>query len=132
MLEEFAEFKELEGKTFTSVKKAEVESYPGRDYDAIVFEGSVSYEMAHQQDCCETVELIDICGDLEDLVGTPIVSAEESTSEKTNVGTLDDEVEQWTFYHLRTIKGDVTLRWKGTSNGFYSMSVSLRRLPHED
>ena len=127
MWNEFAEFKELEGKTFTSVRQPPRYAYPGENYDRILFEGDVSYEMAHIQDCCEQVDLADICGDLKDLVGTPIVSAEESTSEKTNVGTLDDEVEMWTFYHLRTIKGDVTLRWKGTSNGYYSMGVSLRR-----
>ena len=82
--------------------------------------------MGHHQDCCESVYIEDIYGDLEDLVGTPILVAEERTSQDVTLyGESDrgyDDV-LWTFYEIRTIKGSVTIRWCGESNGYYSVSV---------
>lgn len=91
-----------------------------------------SYQMWHQQDCCETVYLDDIIGDLDDLIGTPIVKAEaRSNSDDPPVKDTDASwggTYTWTFYELATLKGYVTLRWYGTSNGYYSESVSFVKL----
>lgn len=84
------------------------------------------YEMYHQQDCCERVYISDICGDLQDLVGAPILFAEEVFD--GNKGTEKEiygGTSTWTFYKLSTIKGDVTISWFGTSSGYYNESVDL-------
>ena len=87
--------------------------------------------MGHVQDCCESVVIEEIIGDLDDLVGSPILVAEERCSsddekygdpERTKDGWGYDSV-TWTFYELRTNKGSVTIRWCGESNGYYSESV---------
>ena len=109
------------GVTFVSVEK--------RNDDELEFvaEDGRTFLFYHSQQCCEQVYIEDICGDLDDLIGVPLVEAME-TSNDTGSGSpsVVDERESvtWTFYRF-TGKGTVTIRWYGTSNGYYSESVSL-------
>lgn len=112
---------EFLGKTFSSVRLTE-------DKEEIQFienNGTV-YAMYHQQDCCEAVEVEDIVGDISDLIGSAILRAEERSREgdtKDGYGTYT-----YTFYELATVKGAVTIRWYGESNGHYSEAVELADL----
>lgn len=121
------------------------------------------YRMFHSQNCCEHVSIEDICGDLKDLLNSPILIAESRKSDSSSdievseekndseweddgyeghEGTYtsiidggkillsdekhsDNECCQWTFYRIGTMKGTVTIRWCGTSNGYYSTDVSF-------
>lgn len=115
----FCQFSELQGKVFQSVIATDKE---------VTFRmaNGVEYKLQHFQDCCESVYVEDIVGDLSDLEGTEIISAEETyNSENPKDGFYESFT--WTFYHLRTIKGTVTIRFYGSSNGYYSESVSLVR-----
>jgi hypothetical protein len=55
--------------------------------------------------------------------------AEEVSSEKIpdHYDTYYDS-STWTFYKFATMKGSVTVRWLGTSNGYYSEGVSYEEL----
>ncbi len=86
----------------------------------------------HEQDCCESVWLEDVVGDLSDLIGTPVLLVEEVDSDRPDnlpPEEYEPESETWTFYRIGTINGTVVLRWCGQSNGYYSESVDFELLP---
>lgn len=112
------DFNTLQGKTLVSIERIT------GDDDMLVFttqDGEVIYQY-HEQDCCEGVTIDDIVGDLGDLIGHPLLKAEETS----NSGETDWGSETWTFYDLATIKGSVQIRWYGSSKGYYSESVSCK------
>lgn len=121
-MEEDIDISDLVGKTVASI---DVVDDPKKD-NQIIFkciDGS-EYIMHHVKDCCESVYIEDICGDINDLIGVPIVRAEEVSNEPEPVSELSEDYESytWTFYKFAA-KADVTIRWFGSSNGYYSESV---------
>lgn len=121
-------FESLLGKTINCIKQKDpndLSEFPhlrGLEGDVLYFlcEGK-EYIMDHSYSCCESVYIEDICGNLDWLIGTPILRAEE----KTNQHSSEDKQETWTFYELATINVSVTIRWYGTSNGYYSTKVNF-------
>ena len=116
-------FSNLLGKTITSIEGAN----KGSGEIRIKTSDGKSYRMYHYQDCCEYVRVEDIVGDVSDLVGKPVTMAEE-VSNADDPKPYDDDGDTshtWTFYKLATVKGYVTLRWLGESNGYYSESVDF-------
>ena len=116
----------LYGETLTSIDGAEIGS------DAILFTCSdgKKFRMCHYQSCCESVSVEDIWGDISDLIGSPILMAEEVTSNENPEDVTPEKQDSftWTFYKLATIKGSVTIRWYGESNGYYSESVDFEKV----
>jgi hypothetical protein len=113
-----AKIESMVGKVFTSVTQ---------DGSEMVFENATErFVFFHSQDCCESVSIEDVCGDLEDLVGEPLLLAEEVSGETpVDFNEMDHESVTWTFYKFATRKGYVDVRWLGESNGYYSEGVSL-------
>jgi len=126
-------FDSLKGKIITKIDDAKKHS------DEILFhtDDGERYVMGHRQDCCEDVYIESIDGDIEDLLNTPILMAEMVQNEpNTNPEGVDIPDYQdsftWTFYKIATIKGRVTIRWYGESNGYYSEEVSFERVVEVD
>lgn len=112
----------LLGKTLTEVREVNSEE--------IYFTTSegVTFKMYHSQDCCESVYIESVEGDLQSLVGNPILIAEEVAGETRGALSEYDDSYTWTFYKFATIKGHVDIRWYGSSNGYYSESVDFEKV----
>lgn len=118
-------FEDLLGKILT---------YVNADNDTLYLVTSErrEYRLYHDQNCCESVSIEDIEGNLEDLIGYPLLQAEEVISKDDTPGVTKERYTgysfTWTFYKFATIKGYVTVRWYGTSNGYYSESVDFKEV----
>lgn len=100
-----------------------IDNLPDSDnYVEFQLQSGIICRLQHRQDCCESVYLDDICGDINDLRGL-VVSARCTYNDR--VDTVDGDKE-WTFYTVRTNNGgDCTFRFIGESNGYYSTSVDF-------
>ena len=129
-------FDELVGKTLKSVDN--------KNDEQLIFTTTddEKYMLYHEQDCCEKVLIEEIYGDLSDIVGSIILVADEIANNDMITGDLeiinDDMIAvdldldldsyTWTFYKIDTIKGGVTIRWLGTSTGYYSEAVDFCKI----
>ena len=118
----------LNGKTLSNIEVVRGDYNQDDHIDFITTENE-TYRLYHPQDCCESVTINDIIGDVNNLVGSPILIAREDTNVPPS--PVDDGYSEsftWTFYNLATIKGYVTIRWYGESNGYYSESVYFAKI----
>lgn len=115
---------DLNGQTIVEI------SYNNDGLDFIVFDGEQyrSYNLSGSDgppnDC--HVWLESVVGDLQDLVGEPLLKSEIAT----NTGSVthrsgEEDHGTWTFYKFATRKGYVDVRFCGTSNGYYSEKADL-------
>lgn len=115
-------------ESFKDKTIVDIEVSKDKEFILFKFENNENYLMYHEQQCCELVSIDEIHGDLQNLIGSKIVMAEEVEGD---VPAIDDEYFEsytWTFYKLATSKGYVTIRWFGESNGYYSESVDIAKV----
>jgi len=122
----YERFSDLLGKVLIKITKSS--NSDNNDEICFYLSNGAIISQYHNQDCCESVYIEDINGDLDDLIGYPLLQCEESTSD----GPATEESSTWTFYKMATIKGYVTIRWLGVSNGYYSESVNINKIRDED
>lgn len=106
-------------KTIINKVITKVDEDGSKDEITFFFEDGSKYLFYHSQNCCESVVIEYVNGDWEDLIGTPLLVAEERTDEQD----ITWGGRTFTFYTFRTVKGSVDVRWCGESNGYYSESV---------
>ena len=109
------------GKTLVTIDAAE-----GAKEVHFTCADGTRYLMYHDRECCESVTLHDIAGNLGDLIGAPLVMAEETSNSDDPPPSPDSWT--WTYYKLATVNGFVTLRWLGESNGWYSEGVEFKEV----
>lgn len=116
-------FSALQGQTILAISGAT----PGSEEIQIRTVEGLTLKMYHSQDCCESVLVEDVCGNIENLIGEKVLLAEEVSSENSTPASVNHpggyDSYTWTFYKLGTMKGYVVIRWLGESNGYYSESV---------
>ena len=115
----FVDVSILKGKILKDIK------IEGNENIFFIDEDGIEYEMFHDYDCCENVYIEDICGDINNLIGSEIIMAEEVINRNLSPLNEFDESYTWTFYKFATVKGYVTIRWYGESNGYYSERVDF-------
>lgn len=89
----------------------------------------------HNQDCCETVYLESADGlknNVDIFTNCDWCEVEEFTDVNSKPLSEWDSSFTWTFYIFRTNKGYDTMRWYGTSNGWYSESVDFEIYEEQD
>ena len=113
----------LKGKILIDCERSE---FSANDGILFVTNAGERFILSHEQDCCESVNIESIDGDLNDLVGSEILMA-ETWDNNHRIGDGCGDSETWTFIKFATIKGYVTVRFYGKSNGYYSESAGLYR-----
>lgn len=126
-MSEYLNVSALLGETLIDVQGME----KGSDEVRFTTASGRTFRMYHLQNCCESVRLEDVTGEVADLIGSQLLKAEESSNsdhDEAYEATMEyapSDSWTWTFYHFATVKGYVTLRWLGESDGYYSESVDF-------
>lgn len=99
-----------------------------QDKTCVIFKmaDNTTYVLYHYYECSELVELVEIIGNSDDLIGYPLLMCECEENRVENPDSCTGSYfKTWTFYKFATVKGYVTLRWVGESNGYYSEEVDF-------
>lgn len=121
-------FNELVGKFINKIEKVN----KGDNCETLIFhteaewskDGDI-YVMSREHS--KEVYIESIVGDLNDIVGAPILCAnlESNDEDKPTKEVCDNQSWLWTTYKLFTLKGCVGIKWFGICKGGYSPEVGF-------
>lgn len=108
------DFSILKDQVITKIEGAEV----GGEDIYFTTSDNKCYSSTHQQDCCESVSIYSINGNIEDILNLPILEASEDHPDYDYPHKYPDSY-TWTEQILTTDKGTLVILWLGESNGYY-------------
>jgi hypothetical protein len=111
---EFVEFEDLKKEILVNITYT---SYQ------VVFQtkSGKKFKLFHRQDCCESVYLADVYGRVEDILNKKILDV-DSSSVNLNPEYGDNHYQ---IYRITTQEGELSFRFSGSSNGYYSTAVDF-------
>ena len=122
----YANFFELKGKTITSIDGIKTDD----TLTTITTSDGIIFTLEHEQDCCEDVRVYGTVGNIDDILNAEVTVAEDTTT-MDNPNAPDYKAYEsatWSQFRIGTNKGTFEIWWLGESNGYYSESVSVRRM----
>jgi hypothetical protein len=87
------------------------------------------FSFCHEQDCCESVSVYSVDGNLKELQGKKLVRIDCDNVDPDDY-VLGEHVDSYTFTNVRFITDEQTslVRWFGESNGYYGEGISFSEL----
>ena len=120
----YANFFELKGKIIKEINDLEIGS---REVSIRTNDGT--YELYHEQDCCEDVRVVKVIGNVNELVGEVLFAEEDDgASDPDWYNESFDDSHTWTKYVLKTTNASLEFWFLGESNGYYSESISIKKI----
>jgi len=116
----YANFFQLKGCT---ISKMDVD-------DDTSFETSIGkFSLYHSQSCCECVRLEKTIGNVEDVLNSPILIAEDGYEEPSGEEKRKySSSYTWSRYRLVSAKGEFVMYFLGESNGYYSETMTFKKV----
>lgn len=111
---------ELKGEVLTNIDVA-------GDEIMLTTQSGRKVRIFHCQDCCESVSIHGIDGEVTKLLGKPLLDVSETNPDDAPAEGSDESY-TWTVHEFRVDDATVIVRWFGSSNGYYSESVSIADL----
>lgn len=112
----------LKGKTITSIDI-------DRENDEVILtiENGNKYKLYHDQNCCESVVINKICGDISKVINSPLINVKYKVLDNDPkwYKTDYDDSHTWTSFLFETENGGLEIIWLGESNGYYGEGVSV-------
>lgn len=116
---------DLKGQTITSIQA------PIGDADIEIHTEEGGLSARHFSDCCESVDLVRVDGNPQDIVGCKIINAEDDTGcAEPEWATAEHRGESvtWAKLTIETERGSVTFWILGCSNGYYCETVGYNKI----
>lgn len=119
-----ANFFELKGQIITDISNLRFESQ-----EVEIFTGSNRYWLYHLQDCCEYVRVVKVIGNVNELIGEVTFAEEDAGANEPDwYDEHYNDSHTWTKYVLKTESASLEFWFLGESNGYYSESVSIKKI----